>query len=57
MKRVDTKIYTTNYYLSDCSGHKEFIKSMGMELEPRFNILLSKLKSVSRKNILDIGCG
>lgn len=57
MRRVDPKVYTKDYYLSDCTGYEEFKKSYGKELEPRFVELIKHFKVEPGTKVLDIGCG
>jgi len=57
MRRVDPKIYTRKYYLSDASGYKEFKESFGKKLEPRLKKLANLLPDVKNLKVLDIGCG
>jgi len=57
MRRVDPKLYTTDYYLTDCTGFGQFKRSWGQELEPRFQAIVPKLPPVSGLKVLDIGCG
>jgi len=57
MRRVDPKVYTKEYYLTDCTGHEEFKKSLGDSLEPRFKEIKKYLIITSGMKVLDIGCG
>jgi len=57
MRRVDPKIYTRKYYLSDASGYHEFKESFGKKLEPRLKKLIDLLPNIENLKILDIGCG
>lgn len=57
MRRVDPKLYTKEYYLTEATGSKEFKKSWGRILEPRFERIVKEIPSVRGKRILDIGCG
>lgn len=57
MKRVDPSLYTEDYYLNDCSGHKEFKNSKGELLEPRINFIANNIPAVKGKSVLDVGCG
>ncbi len=57
MRRVNPKVYTKKYYLTDCTGYKEFQESQGDKLEPRFKEIIKFLTSVKGKRVLDIGCG
>ncbi len=57
MKRVDPKVYTEKYYLTDCTGHKEFKESLGEQLEIRFKEIVKHFNVSYGMRILDIGCG
>lgn len=57
MRRVDPKVYTEKYYLSDCTGYEEFKKSLGDKLEPRFEEVIKFFSITPKMKILDIGCG
>lgn len=57
MRRVDPKVYTAEYYLTDCTGYQQFKRTWGRLLEPRFQAIVTKLPSVSGLKVLDIGCG
>ncbi len=57
MRRVDPNVYTTEYYLTDCTGYKEFKESLGEELEPRFSEIIKYLRITPGMRVLDIGCG
>lgn len=57
MRRVDPKVYTKKYYLSDCTGYQEFKKSFGKDLEPRFRELIKFFDIKQGMRVLDIGCG
>ena len=48
------RIYTKEYYLSDCSGYKEFLKG---EIAPRYLKALRLLTVPRRSMLLDVGCG
>jgi ubiquinone/menaquinone biosynthesis C-methylase UbiE len=57
MKRVDPRVYTKKYYLTDCTGYKEYKRSFGELLEVRFEELLPFLKFSIHDTVLDVGCG
>ncbi len=57
MRRVDPKVYTKKYYLSDCTGYQEFKKSFGKDLEPRLRELIKFFDIKQGMRVLDIGCG
>lgn len=56
-KSVPADVYTRDYYLSDCTGYAEFLRSYGRELDPRLNHIVEYLPIQSGENLLDIGCG
>jgi len=57
MKKVDPKLYTKEYYLSECSGYNEYIKYKGNILEIRLKKALEIANVNKEKTVLDIGCG
>ncbi len=57
MKGLNPKLYNQDYYTSDCSGFKEFSKSSGKKLYPRYLEVTKHLKIKKGMKILDIGCG
>jgi ubiquinone/menaquinone biosynthesis C-methylase UbiE len=57
MIRVNPKLYTEKYYLTDCTGFEEFKRSNGNELEPRLIELTKYLQIYAGEKMLDIGCG
>ena len=57
MRRVDPKVYTKKYYLTDCTGYNEYKKSLGEKLEPRFQELTKYFTIKPNTRVLDIGCG
>lgn len=57
MRRVNPKVYTKDYYLTDCTGYLEFIRTYGEKLEPRFKEILPSVVIKKNTNVLDIGCG
>jgi ubiquinone/menaquinone biosynthesis C-methylase UbiE len=58
MRRVNPSVYTKKYYLTDCTGYGEFIKSHGNLLENRFQEVVRCLGSlIAGSRVLDIGCG
>lgn len=57
MRRVDPKVYTKEYYLTDCMGYEEFKESLGDRLELRFEEILKYFTVTPDMNVLDIGCG
>jgi 2-polyprenyl-3-methyl-5-hydroxy-6-metoxy-1,4-benzoquinol methylase len=56
-KSVSPDLYTRDYYLSDCSGYSEFLRSNGKDLDPRLTRLLPFLDYKPGQHLLDIGCG
>lgn len=57
MRRVDPKVYTKEYYLSDCTGHEEFRKSFGKKLDVSLGEYTKYLSIEKGMRVLDIGCG
>lgn len=57
MRRVNPKVYTKKYYLSDCTGYQQFKKSFGKDLEPRLRELIKVFSIKEGMRVLDIGCG
>ncbi len=57
MRRVSPKVYTKEYYLTDCTGYNEFKKSFGKILEPRFVELAKYFDIKPGTRVLDVGCG
>jgi len=56
-KSVQSKIYTRDYYLSDCTGYEEFLRSKGRELDVRLKKIIPRLTLKSGQRLLDVGCG
>lgn len=54
---VNPSVYTKEYYLSDCTGFKEFKESYGDKLETRFLEVIKYFKVNPGTRVLDIGCG
>lgn len=57
MRRVNPSVYTTNYYLTDCNGYREFKQTWGKKLEPRLKKIIQYIPLKSSMKVLDIGCG
>lgn len=57
MRRVDPKVYTEEYYLTDCTGYDAYKKTYGEELEIRFLEIKDYLKVGRQDRVLDVGCG
>ena len=57
MRRVNPRVYTEKYYLSDCTGFEQWKRSGGKEFEPRFERIVKEIPPVRNLRILDIGCG
>lgn len=57
MRSVNQKVYTKKYYLSDCTGYKEYITSYGDKLEPRLQKIANLIEIEKNTKVLDIGCG
>ena len=56
-KSVDSKVYTTEYYLTDCMGYREFKDSYGDKLEPRLKEIVNRIVFTPGMRVLDVGCG
>ena len=50
-------LYDRKYYLSDCEGHREFIRTHGRKLSRRLNKCNQLLAARSGEHIADLGCG
>lgn len=57
MKRVDSSVYSKEYYLNTCLGFEKFEKFNGNKLNSRWEKLLSLIKVGKDSKILDVGCG
>ena len=57
MRRVNPRVYTEKYYLSDCTGFEQWKRSGGKEFEPRLERIVKEIPPVKNLRILDIGCG
>lgn len=57
MKPLNPKIYTKEYYLTDCSDFSEFKKTFGKSLGSKLKHVLSFFKIKKGMKVLDIGCG
>lgn len=57
MKRVEPKLYTRNYYLTESTGFVEFKKCGGMKMDYRMNQVIKLIPNVDNSVVLDIGCG
>jgi ubiquinone/menaquinone biosynthesis C-methylase UbiE len=57
MRRVDPKVYTKEYYLTDCTGFEEYKQSFGKKLEPRLKEFIKYFQVDNTAVVLDIGCG
>lgn len=57
MRRVDPKVYTKEYYLTDCTGHEEFKASFGKKLDTSLTEIKKHIEVKQGMNILDVGCG
>ena len=55
--RIDPDVYTGEYYLSNCHGYEDFLRSGGQQVGPRFVKALSLAGSLRGKRVLDVGCG
>jgi SAM-dependent methyltransferase len=50
-------LYSRRYYLEDCEGSREFLRSQGRRLPRRLEKCLKLLKAMPGDRIVDIGCG
>jgi 2-polyprenyl-3-methyl-5-hydroxy-6-metoxy-1,4-benzoquinol methylase len=57
MRRVNPKVYTKKYYLTDCMGFEEYKNSFGEVLESRLKELIKYFRVDCGATVLDIGCG
>lgn len=57
MRRVHPSAYTHEYYLTDCTGYREFKKKFGLKLEPRLARITAEMPLPRDLRVLDIGCG
>jgi len=57
IKSVDSRVYTREYYLTDCTGYSEFKKSYGDNLEPRLKAIVDRIEVNVGMRVLDVGCG
>lgn len=57
MRRVDPSVYTEDYYLTDCTGYREFKRTHGRLLEPRLTRIIKEIPNIEGLRVLDIGCG
>lgn len=56
-KTVSSSVYTSKYYLTDCTGYGEFKENFGEKLEPRLKELVRVFDIRPGMKVLDIGCG
>jgi len=49
--------YGKDYYLNDCGGYEEFIRSNGQSVDHRLMSVAMLAGDIRDKNVLDIGCG
>lgn len=49
--------YTEDYYMNDCGGHEEFVKSNGRVINQRLQDVFNLINPAPNDKILDIGCG
>ncbi len=57
MRRVNPKVYTKTYYLTDCAGNEEFKISYGKQLDIVSRELIKRFEVNPDMDVLDIGCG
>jgi len=51
------RLYTRDYYLSDCEGHAEFARTAGRKLSRRLAKCLSLSRAKPGEHWVDVGCG
>ena len=49
--------YDRDYFLAECEGHEEFLRTGGRVLPERLQIALGLAGSVAGLRVLDLGCG
>jgi ubiquinone/menaquinone biosynthesis C-methylase UbiE len=57
MRGVDSKLYTTEYFLTENAGWEEFQRSCGATLDERYKRALALANLKPDMEILDLGCG
>lgn len=57
MKRVNPKLYSTDYFLNICRGFGHFSKTRGISLERSMKKVADEIPSVKNKIVLDLGSG
>ncbi len=57
MRQVDSKLYTTEYFLTENAGWEEFNRSCGATLDERYKRALALADLKPGMEILDLGCG
>lgn len=57
MRRVNPRVYTKLYYLTDCTGNDEFKISYGKKLDVTARELIKHYDVHPDMKVLDIGCG
>lgn len=56
-KPVESQAYSADYFLTECEGHDDFLRTGGKELPRRLKAALELAGSVDGKRVLDLGCG
>jgi ubiquinone/menaquinone biosynthesis C-methylase UbiE len=56
-KPVESQVYSADYFLTECEGHDEFLRTGGKELPRRLTAALELAGDVRGKRVLDLGCG
>lgn len=56
-KPVESQFYSADYFLTECEGHEEFLRTGGSELPRRLAVALELAGDVRGKRVLDLGCG
>ncbi|MBF0384521.1 MAG: class I SAM-dependent methyltransferase [Candidatus Omnitrophica bacterium] len=54
---VSPDLYTKEYYLSDCEGHREYFSGLDNATHPLYKMALEIADIKHSESVLDIGCG
>lgn len=57
MKQVDPSIYTEEYFVNACGGHKQWQATHGKELPARLQVVFDLAKIRKNMKVIDFGCG
>lgn len=49
--------YSEHYYMNDCGGYDDFVKSNGTKIEQRLQDVCNLINPTQDDKILDVGCG